>query len=150
MPRDFSATSRLCSRSAASRTKIALKLGDEFPNFHVKTTIGDIELHDWIGDRRVLLSMYIVNILYDQFSSWCILFSHPADFTPVCTTELSRAAKLTPEFDRRNVKCIALSCDSIENHHDWIKVNISLPTFFRSSNVLRLGSSSVWRCKCRW
>ncbi|CAF3697291.1 unnamed protein product [Rotaria sp. Silwood1] len=62
-----------------------------------------------------------VAIFYDHYSSWCIFFSHPADFTPVCTTELSRAAKLTSEFARRNVKCIALSCDSIENHHAWIK-----------------------------
>jgi 1-Cys peroxiredoxin 6 len=99
-----------------------LKLGDEFPSFHVKTTLGDIQLHDWIGDRSV--SVHVIAILYDQFSSWCIFFSHPADFTPVCTTELSRAAKLKSEFARRNVKCIALSCDSIENHREWIKANI--------------------------
>jgi len=82
---------------------MSLKLGDQFPDFKLKTTIGDIQLHEWLGDK------------------WGIFFSHPADFTPVCTTELSRAAKLAPEFTRRNVKCIALSCDTVENHMSWIK-----------------------------
>jgi len=82
---------------------MTMKLGDVFPDFKLTTTIGDIQLHEWLGDK------------------WGIFFSHPADFTPVCTTELSRAAKLAPEFAKRNVKCIALSCDSIENHHTWIK-----------------------------
>ncbi|CAF1232322.1 unnamed protein product [Rotaria sp. Silwood1] len=82
---------------------MSLKLGDEFPNFTLKTTIGDIQLHNWLGDK------------------WGILFSHPADYTPVCTTELSRAAKLSPEFAKRNTKLIGLSCDGLENHHGWIK-----------------------------
>jgi len=82
---------------------MSLKLGEEFPNFNLKTTIGEIQLHEWLGDK------------------WGILFSHPADYTPVCTTELSRAAKLAPEFAKRNTKLIGLSCDSIENHHGWIK-----------------------------
>lgn len=91
------------SIAETSNERMSLKLGDQFPNFFVKTTIGDIDLYNWIGD------------------SWCIFFSHPADFTPVCTTELSRVANLKYEFVRRNVKCIALSCDSIENHLEWIK-----------------------------
>jgi len=82
---------------------MSLKLGDEFPNFSLKTTGGDFQLHDWLGD------------------SWGILFSHPADYTPVCTTELSRAAKLAPEFAKRNTKLIGLSCDSIDRHNGWIK-----------------------------
>ncbi|CAF1486171.1 unnamed protein product [Didymodactylos carnosus] len=82
---------------------MSLKLGDQFPNFKLKTTIGDINLHEWMGDK------------------WCLFCSHPADYTPVCTTELSRAAQLTPEFTKRNVKVIGLSCDSVENHHGWIK-----------------------------
>lgn len=80
-----------------------VNLGDEFPNFKVNTTIGTIQFHDWLGD------------------SWGVLFSHPADFTPVCTTELARVASLMPEFEKRNVKVIALSCDSVESHAKWIE-----------------------------
>lgn len=78
-------------------------LGDEFPNFEADTTIGRIKFHDFLGD------------------SWGILFSHPKDFTPVCTTELSCAAKISDEFKKRGVKMIALSIDSIEDHHNWSK-----------------------------
>nr|XP_014332213.1 PREDICTED: peroxiredoxin-6 isoform X2 [Bos mutus] len=80
-----------------------LLLGDEAPNFEANTTIGRIRFHDYLGD------------------SWGILFSHPRDFTPVCTTELGRAAKLAPEFAKRNVKMIALSIDSVEDHLAWSK-----------------------------
>ncbi|KAG8234607.1 hypothetical protein J437_LFUL017725 [Ladona fulva] len=80
-----------------------VNLGDTFPNFKAKTTSGEIQFHEWLGD------------------SWGILFSHPADFTPVCTTELGRVAKLMPEFEKRNVKVMALSCDSVESHSKWIE-----------------------------
>ncbi|XP_032492107.1 peroxiredoxin-6 isoform X1 [Phocoena sinus] len=80
-----------------------LLLGDKAPNFEANTTIGRIRFHDYLGD------------------SWGILFSHPRDFTPVCTTELGRAAKLAPEFAKRNVKMIALSIDSVEDHLAWSK-----------------------------
>ncbi|NWH79260.1 PRDX6 protein, partial [Piaya cayana] len=81
-----------------------LLLGDEAPNFEADTTQGRIRFHDFLGD------------------SWGILFSHPRDFTPVCTTELGRAAKLAAEFSKRNVKMIALSIDSVQDHLGWSKV----------------------------
>ncbi|KAJ8376348.1 hypothetical protein SKAU_G00069280 [Synaphobranchus kaupii] len=78
-------------------------LGDVFPNFEADTTIGKIRFHDFLGD------------------SWGVLFSHPRDYTPVCTTELGQAAKLSDEFIERDVKMIALSIDSVEDHRGWTK-----------------------------
>ncbi|MBT8221370.1 MAG: peroxiredoxin [Bacteroidia bacterium] len=80
-----------------------LRLGDTAPNFTAVTTEGEIDFHDYLGD------------------GWGILFSHPADYTPVCTTELGTVAKYKAEFDKRNVKVLALSVDGIESHHDWVK-----------------------------
>jgi alkyl hydroperoxide reductase subunit AhpC len=82
---------------------MTLRLGDAAPDFEQDSSIGRIHFYDWAGD------------------SWVVLFSHPADFTPVCTTELGLTAKLKPEFDKRNVKAIALSVDSAEKHGAWIK-----------------------------
>ena len=82
---------------------MALRLGDEAPNFQAETTEGDIDFHDWIGD------------------GWAILFSHPKDFTPVCTTELGYMAGLKPEFEKRNCKVIGLSVDPTGNHTEWSK-----------------------------
>ncbi len=82
---------------------MALQLGDTAPNFEAETTEGKIDFHDWIGD------------------SWAVLFSHPKDFTPVCTTELGYMAKVKPEFDRRNVKIIGLSVDPTGKHSEWAK-----------------------------
>ena len=81
---------------------MALRLGDTAPDFEAETTEGKIRFHEWLG------------------SSWGILFSHPADYTPVCTTELGAAAKLKSEFDQRNVKMIAISVDPIDKHRGWI------------------------------
>lgn len=80
-----------------------IRLGDEAPNFTAQTTEGEINFHEWLGD------------------SWGILFSHPADYTPVCTTELGTVAKYKDEFDKRNVKAIALSVDGIESHKGWVE-----------------------------
>ncbi len=82
---------------------MSLRINDEAPNFKAKTTQGDIDFHEWIGD------------------GWAILFSHPKDFTPVCTTELGYMAKLEPEFRKRNCKIIGLSVDPVDNHEKWAK-----------------------------
>jgi alkyl hydroperoxide reductase subunit AhpC len=82
---------------------MALQLGETAPDFEAETTEGKIRFHDWIGD------------------SWAVLFSHPKNFTPVCTTELGYMASIKPEFDRRGVKIIGLSVDPVEKHADWAK-----------------------------
>ena len=81
---------------------MAVRLGDEAPDFTANSTAGTIKFHDWIGD------------------SWCVLFSHPKDYTPVCTTELGYVAKIKPEFEKRGVKVIGLSVDPLDDHKGWI------------------------------
>src|SRR5688572_9272370 len=82
---------------------MALRLGDDAPNFQAETTEGPIDFYEWKGD------------------SWAVLFSHPKDFTPVCTTELGYMANIKPEFEKRNVKILAISVDPVESHGEWAK-----------------------------
>ncbi len=82
---------------------MSLRINDTAPDFHAMTTQGEIDFHQWIGDH------------------WAVLFSHPKDFTPVCTTELGYMARLQPEFDKRSVKIIGLSVDKVDNHGIWAK-----------------------------
>jgi len=82
---------------------MSLRIGDTAPDFEADTTEGHIRFHDWIGDK------------------WAVLFSHPKDFTPVCTTELGTMARIKPEFDKRNVKIIGLSADPVASHAGWAK-----------------------------
>ncbi|XP_038650904.1 peroxiredoxin-6 [Scyliorhinus canicula] len=96
---------------------MGINLGDVFPNFEADTTAGRIKFHEWLGN------------------SWGILCSHPADYTPVCTTELGRMAKLASEFQKRNVKMIALSIDSVQDHHGWTK---DINAYIGASNVEKL------------
>jgi alkyl hydroperoxide reductase subunit AhpC len=81
---------------------MSIRLGDIAPNFSAKTTLGEIDFHQWLGE------------------SWGLLFSHPADFTPVCTTELGRTALLSGEFQKRNTKVIAVSVDDLDSHNRWV------------------------------
>ncbi len=82
---------------------MSLRLGDTAPDFTAETTTGSVRFHEWIGDH------------------WAVLFSHPRDYTPVCTTELGYVAKLKSEFDKRNVRCIGLSIDPVDAHRGWMK-----------------------------
>ena len=88
---------------ALNLKNMSIRLGDLAPDFIAASTEGNIKFHEWLGN------------------SWGVLFSHPADFTPVCTTELGTVAKLKNEFEKRNVKVIALSVDPVETHYEWIK-----------------------------
>jgi len=94
-----------------NKNKMSLKIGDTAPDFSAKTTEGDINFYEWLGD------------------SWAILYSHPGDFTPICTTELGRTAQLKDEFEKRNTKILAISVDDLDSHNGWVKdINLTQNT----------------------
>ena len=101
---------------------MSLRINDTAPDFTAQTTQGPINFHQWIGD------------------SWAILFSHPKDFTPVCTTELGYMAKIEPEFTRRNTKLVGLSVDPVDNHQRWVTW---ICTTMRLSSCRRMKSTWV-------
>ncbi|MBN8941501.1 MAG: peroxiredoxin [Rhizobiales bacterium] len=108
---------------------MTLQIGDIAPDFEADTTQGRIRFHDWMG------------------TSWCVLFSHPKDFTPVCTTELGYMAKIKPEFDRRDVKVIGLSVDPVENHAKWARDIEETQGFAPNYPIIgdtSLGISKLW------
>src|SRR5215211_2292423 len=102
---------------------MGLQLGDVAPDFEAETTEGRIRFHDWIGD------------------SWAVMFSHPKDFTPVCTTELGYMAKLKPDFERRKTKVIGLSVDPVEKHRSWS--NDILETQGHAPNFPMIGDTDL-------
>jgi alkyl hydroperoxide reductase subunit AhpC len=111
---------------------MSLRLGDLAPNFKAKTSKGEIDFYEYLGD------------------SWGVLFSHPADYTPVCTTELGKTAALKSEFDKRNVKVVALSVDSVESHKGWINdinetqdVEVNFPLIGDESRVIALAYDMI-------
>ena len=111
---------------------MSLRLGDDAPNFKAKTSQGEIDFYDYLGN------------------SWGVLFSHPADYTPVCTTELGKTASLKAEFDKRNVKVVALSVDSVESHKGWINdinetqnVEVNVPIIGDESREIALAYDMI-------
>src|ERR1700676_5184540 len=104
---------------------MSLRLGDTAPDFVQESSEGPIHFHEWLGD------------------SWGVLFSHPADFTPVCTTELGLTAKLKDEFAKRNVKVIALSVDPVESHNKWIDDINDTRTTRVNSQIIADGAQQV-------
>ena len=111
------------SEAASNGGGRPIRIGDVAPDFVAETTEGRIRFHDWIGD------------------SWAVLFSHPKDFTPVCTTELGYMAKLKPEFDKRNTKVIGLSVDHVDDHHKW--ANDIKETQGQAPNYPMIGDSEL-------
>ena len=104
---------------------MGLRLGDIAPNFKAKTTEGDIDFYEYLGD------------------SWGILFSHPADYTPVCTTELGKTALLQEEFEKRNVKVLAVSVDPLDKHLGWVK-DINETQHCKLTSPLLLMKTGMW------
>jgi glutaredoxin/glutathione-dependent peroxiredoxin len=102
---------------------MGLRLGSTAPDFEAETTLGPIKFYEWIGDSWVCLSklLFLWFLQLMPRTAQAILFSHPGDFTPVCTTELGEVARRAPDFAKRNVKVIGISANNLQDHHGWVK-----------------------------
>jgi len=118
--------------AASAQNQSTVRIGDLAPDFTSPSTVGEFNLHKYLG------------------SSWGIFFSHPADFTPVCTTELGAVQRLLPEFEKRNVKVFAVSVDDVDSHHKWVKDINETQNVISSTPLLPMTNERSQSCMVCW